>query len=183
MDGIELCRRIRALPGGGALPVIFLSSRDEEIDRVLGLESGGDDYVCKPFSVRELVARIRAGLRRKGGLEAWPPALGEGAEGASLAAGDLGLDENRGDARWKNRPLELTVTEFRILKALVSPPGYVKTREQIMAAAFPEDRFPNDRAADSHIKRIRKKLLDADRDFAALESVYGLGYRWREGPP
>jgi two-component system response regulator ChvI len=182
MDGIELCHKIR---GVSALPVIFLSSKDEEIDKVLGLESGADDYVCKPFSLRELSARVHAGLRRL------KPEIGVGTKtGATLLAGTastadggaagLFLDEERLEVFWKEKPLELTVTEFRILQSLVSPPGFIKTREQLMAAAFPEDIYPNDRAADSHIKRIRKKLLEADGDFHELEAVYGLGYKWRE---
>ncbi|MDR1947793.1 MAG: response regulator transcription factor [Spirochaetaceae bacterium] len=174
MDGIELCKKIRTLEEGRSrvqTPVIFLSSRDEEIDKILGLESGGDDYVSKPFSLRELLARIRAGLRRS---------LARTESGGGILCGELLLDENRNIAIRKNRVIEFTVTEFRILSSLAAQPGYVKTREQLMAAAFPEDSFPNDRAADSHVKRIRKKFLDQDRDFAELESVYGLGYRWRE---
>jgi two-component system response regulator ChvI len=170
-------------------PVIFLSSRDEEIDKVLGLESGGDDYVCKPFSLRELMARIRSGLRRKGAAE-HGMAHNEGgaaeadpverASGGLERRGELVLDENRYAAAWKDRPLELTVTEFRILQSLCAVPGFIKTREQLMAAAFPEDNFPNDKAADSHIKRIRRKFLELDGAFSELESVYGLGYRWKE---
>jgi DNA-binding response OmpR family regulator len=195
MDGIDLCKKIRALEmsglprPGSAVPIIFLSSRDEEIDKVLGLESGADDYVCKPFSIRELTARIRAGLRRTAGAVGQaqsPGGVDENAAGTVLAAGALVLDEDRCFASWKGKALVLTVTEFRILRCLAGQPGYIKSRDQLMAAAFPEDSFPNDRAADSHIKRIRKKLLDLDRDFAELEAVYGLGYRWREpsaGPP
>jgi DNA-binding response OmpR family regulator len=180
MDGLELCRKIRTLSGegaswGAAVPIIFLSSRDEEIDKVLGLESGADDYVSKPFSLRELVARIRAALRRK---ETRP---GDAAPFTPpLVLGKLLLDENRALAFWNGEPIELTVTELRILKSLCSRPGLIKTREQIMSAAFPEDTFPNDRAADSHIKRIRRKFLERDPAFDALEAVYGLGYRWQE---
>jgi two-component system response regulator ChvI len=191
MDGIELCKKIRALKTAGlpqpgiAVPIIFLSSRDEEIDKVLGLESGADDYVCKPFSIRELTARIRAGLRRIPGAAGPAEYSGEGGEtaagnAAALTVGELVLDEDRGYASWKGRALVLTVTEFRILRCLAGQPGYIRSRDQLMAAAFPEDSFPNDRAADSHIKRIRKKLLDLDRNFAELEAVYGLGYRWQE---
>jgi DNA-binding response OmpR family regulator len=173
MDGIELCKKIRAVSN---VPLIFLSSRDEEIDKVLGLESGADDYVGKPFSLRELSARIRAGLRRS----SVPETSGDlGARGNSEG---LVLDEDRLAAFWKKKPLKCTVTEFRILQSLVSPPGFIKTREQIMAAAFPEDNYPNDRAADSHLKRIRKKILELDSDFSCLEAVYGLGYRWKETP-
>jgi two-component system response regulator ChvI len=170
MDGMELCRRVRALPWGKTVPVIFLSSRDEEIDKILGLESGADDYVSKPFSLRELLARIRAGLRRTRDQEL---------AAAPFVRGDLILDENCYAAFWKNKALELTVTEFRMLQSLSAHPGFIKTREQLMAAAFPEDNFPNDRAADSHIKRIRRKFLALDPDFSGLESVYGLGFRWR----
>jgi DNA-binding response OmpR family regulator len=183
MDGMELCRRVRALPWGAAVPIIFLSSRDEEIDKVLGLESGGDDYVSKPFSLRELMARIRAGLRRhtrEADTGAVPEVSHNAAGDGAVRRGNLLLDENRCAAAWKNRPLELTVTEFRILQTLSAFPGFIKTREQLMAAAFPEDTFPNDKAADSHIKRIRRKFLELDGEFGELESVYGLGYRWRE---
>lgn len=173
MDGMELCRKVRLLPWGARTPLIFLSSRDEEIDKVLGLESGGDDYVSKPFSLRELMARIRAGLRRTGAGEV-------ARNGGLVRRGDLSLDENRCAAIWKNSPIELTVTEFRMLQSLSSFPGFVKTREQLMAAAFPDDHFPNARAADSHIKRIRRKFMELDKGFDELEAVYGLGYRWRE---
>jgi DNA-binding response OmpR family regulator len=179
MDGIEVCKKIRTLPEGARTPIIFLSSRDEEIDKVLGLESGGDDYVSKPFSVRELLARIRAGLRRNGAAGDKAGGDGNSRDQGALCFGDLLLDENRYVTAWKNKPVDLTVTEFRIIKNLAARPGYIKTREQLMAAAFPEDNFPNDRAADSHIKRLRKKFLEADPGFVELESVYGLGYRWR----
>jgi DNA-binding response OmpR family regulator len=184
MDGMELCRRLRGLSWGAKIPVIFLSSRDEEIDKVLGLESGGDDYVCKPFSLRELTARIRAGLRRiahNGAAEgAGIVAHNNSADEGILRRGNLALDENRCAALWNNAPIELTVTEFRMLQNLAAFPGFVKTREQLMAAAFPEDNFPNEKAADSHVKRIRRKFLEADSNFDELESVYGLGYRWKE---
>jgi DNA-binding response OmpR family regulator len=190
MDGIELCRKIRS--AGSVAPVIFLSSRDDEIDKVLGLESGGDDYVCKPFSLRELLARIRAGLRRAsfgdgtGTGNAAANVTGAGATdaaaGSAAASGSPGLllDGDRFAVFWKGIPLDVTVTEFRIIKSLARRPGFIKTREQLMAAAFPEDSYPNDRAADSHIKRIRKKFLAADPLFNQLEAIYGLGYRWRE---
>lgn len=187
MDGMELCRNIRKHPRGGDLPIIFLSSRDDEIDKVLGLESGADDYVCKPFSIRELIARVRAGLRRKQA----PGTAAErdtnnspgdlSAEIPPLCRGFLFMDENRHFVSWKNIPLYLTVTEFRMLKSLASYPGVIRNREQLMASAFPLDYFPNDRAVDSHIKRVRKKFEDIDPDFAEVESIYGLGYRWRDG--
>jgi DNA-binding response OmpR family regulator len=176
MDGLELCGKLKSLPCGARTPVIFLSSRDEEIDRVLGLESGGDDYVCKPFSLRELLARIHAALRRENALNEPVEVSGQPA----LSRGALILDGERCRVSWRGAGIEVTVTELRILASLASQPGVIKTRGQIMAAAFPEDSFPNDRAADSHIKRIRKKFTDADPSFAELEAVYGLGYRWRE---
>jgi DNA-binding response OmpR family regulator len=200
MDGMELCRKVRGLPWGEETPIIFLSSRDDEIDKILGLESGGDDYLTKPFSLRELVARIRAGLRR--GLRRSRQREKTGAAGEGLfqktaltiddvahneheithnISDNLVLDENRWIVSWKGRAAEFTVTEFRILKSLCTNPGFIKTREQLMAAAFPEDSFPNDKAADSHIKRIRRKFFELDPGFAELESVYGLGYRWRDG--
>jgi DNA-binding response OmpR family regulator len=174
MDGIELCKNIRNIPAGKKVPLIFLSSRDEEIDKVLGLESGADDYVTKPFSIRELTARIRSALRRIENGES----NGASRHTGTAHCGELLIDENRYAVFWKNIPLEFTVTEFRIITNLAANPGFIKTREQLMVAAFPEDNFPNERAADSHIKRIRKKFLECDENFTALESVYGLGYRW-----
>lgn len=168
MNGLELCRRIRRTDQ--RLPILFLSSKDEELDKVIGLESGGDDYLCKPFSIRELLARIRVILKRCG-----PGHFFEG----GVTVGDLELDREGCLARWKGVPLILTITEFRILDALGSSPGVVKTRDQLFAAAFPDDAYPNERAVDSHIKRLRRKLSDADSSFDALETVYGLGYRFR----
>ena len=170
MDGIELCRRIRAVPSD--VPVIFLSSRDDEIDRVLGLESGGDDYVCKPFGMRELVARVRAALRRRAPK---PPGLSP--DRFAIVAGALELDGERYLVRCGGREVQLTVTEFRMLRSLAESPGVVRTREQLMRSAFPEDAWPNDRAADSHVKRIRAKLNEANAGYDGIESVYGLGYR------
>lgn len=175
MDGLELCRRVRAVSAD--LPVMFLTSRDEEFDRVLGLELGADDYLCKPFSLRELVARVKVLLRRAGrgqpGTER-PP-------GDALAAGPLRLDERRFTAAWDATPVRLTVTEFRILASLVRQPGFVRTREQLLAEAFPQDAYMGDRTVDCHIKRIRRKLAAAAPGFDAIETLYGLGYRWREG--
>ncbi len=169
MDGMELCRRVRA---ESTMPIIFLSSRDDELDRVLGLESGGDDYVCKPFGMRELTARVRAALRRAS------PEPGTGVAVAyGLRAGRLELDDERYLVRWDGREAALTVTEFRMLWNLAELPGAVRTREQLMRAAFPEDAWPNDKAADSHIKRIRAKLSAVDPGFDGIETVYGLGYR------
>ncbi len=183
MDGISLFRRLRErFPG---LPVIFLTSRDEEFDRVLGLELGADDYLCKPFSMRELVARVHVILRRCG-AEARPAAPAEtdgaaqpggGGNGSSiLVSGGIELDSSSFKARVDGLPLELTVTEFRILEAFLRGKERVLTREQLVQAAYPEDTYLNDRAIDCHIKRLRRKI-GAER----IETVYGLGYRFVEG--
>jgi len=173
MDGLELCRRMRER--GASPPVIFLSSRDEEIDRVLGLDAGADDYVCKPFGMMELLARVRAALRRAPGLAA----AGRPAEAGQFPGdGVLALDEEAWAASYGGAELGLTVTEFRMLHAMAARPGAVKTRSQLMKAAFPEDSFPSERAADSHIKRLRAKLSAAGAPPELIESIYGLGYRY-----
>jgi two-component system response regulator ChvI len=174
MDGLELCRKIRAT--SETTPIIFLTSRDEELDRVLGLEIGADDYLCKPFSMRELLARVKVLFRRA--------AIDHGATrpaaDAPLRHGDLELDLQRYSVRWKATPLTLTVTEFMMLHALVRYPGHVKTRKQLHQDGYPHDAYVSDRTIDSHIKRVRRKFEDADPTFDRIETVYGLGYRWRE---
>ena len=176
MDGLELLRRIRS--ESATLPVIFLTSRDEEFDRVLGLELGADDYLCKPFSMRELMARVKVLFRRLA-LASHP---GGDAE-QLLEVGRLTLDLRRYTAVWDGSPVPLTVTEFMILHALARRPGHVKTREQLMDEGYPHDTFVSDRTIDSHIKRMRKKFLSIDPGFDRIDTVYGLGYRWAEGPP
>jgi two-component system response regulator ChvI len=182
LDGLELCRRIRGV--SERLPVIFLTSRDEEFDRVLGLSIGADDYLCKPFSLRELVARVRV-LFRRAALAQQPggtPTRGDSPreEGEEpVACGGLRLDPPRLETSWQGVPVRLTVTEFRILAALARDPGVVRTREQLLTAAFPLDAAMSDRTVDTHIKRIRRKLEDADAGFDAIEAVYGLGYRMK----
>ncbi|TFG61920.1 MAG: response regulator transcription factor [Spirochaetales bacterium] len=171
MDGMELCRNIRRI--SETLPVIFLSSKDEEIDRVVGLEIGADDYLCKPFSMRELLARIRAILRRVQSSARIPEDGGE-----LLTAGPLVLDTARHKAEWNKTALNLTVTEFRILASLAKSPGTVKNRDQLIGAAYPEDLYVTDRSVDSHIKRIRKKIQAADPGFSGIETIYGLGYKF-----
>ena len=174
MDGLELCRRLRG--ASEELPIVFLTSRDEEFDRVLGLELGADDYLCKPFSTRELVARVKV-LFRRAALRRHPsPSPRE------LRAGALVLDLDRYEARWREQPVPLTVTEFRLLHALSRHPGHVKTRAQLLAEAYPEDTFVSDRTIDSHVKRLRRKFEAVDTGFELVETVYGLGYRWRERP-
>ena len=174
MDGLELCRRIRV--ASETVPIIFLSSRDEELDRVLGLELGADDYLCKPFSMRELVARVRVLLRRAALLRRGVLPV----EDEILRAGGLELDTVRYTVRLNERPVALTVTEFLMLKALVQRPGHVKTRSQLMDEGYPHDAFVSERTIDTHIKRLRKKLTSVDPEFDGIETVYGLGYRFRE---
>jgi len=184
MDGLELCRRIRSL--SQTIPVMFLTSRDEEFDRVLGLELGADDYLCKPFSIRELAARVkvllrRAGVRTNGRAEdAADEAASAEDAGPDVSSGPLTLDTRRFTASWNGAPLRLTVTEFRILHALARQEGFVKTREQLLAEAFPQDSSMSDRTIDCHIRRIRAKLQLIDEGFDGIETLYGLGYRWKE---
>jgi two-component system response regulator ChvI len=192
MDGLELCRRLRSR--SEALPIVFLTSREEEFDRVLGLEIGADDYLCKPFSMRELMARVKALLRRAAlgpgpspGLSPRPrpglsrgPSPGENAESATVTeAGDLVLDADRYAAAWRGKAIRLTVTEFLLLETLARRPGHVKSRDQLLQAAYPHDTSASDRTIDSHVKRLRRKFQDVDAAFDAIESVYGAGYRLR----
>ena len=170
MDGTELCRRIRR---DSDLPIIFLSSRDEEFDRVLGLELGGDDYMTKPFSPRELVARVRALLRRRDGRVTSAPAGGE-----PLRRGPLSLDADRFEARWADQPMALTVTEFRLLQAMAAHPGRVFTRDALMAAAHADQRIVSDRTIDSHVRHLRAKL--AALGASPIGTVHGLGYRYMD---
>ncbi len=174
LDGLELCRRLRAK--SEALPIIFLTSRDEELDRVLGLELGADDYLCKPFSVRELVARVRVLFRRAAlARQSTPPS-----EAQLLERGALTLDFDRYLVRWKGTPVPLTVTEFLIVAALARHPGHVKSRKQLMEQGYPHDAYVSERTIDSHIKRLRSKFAQVDPSFAAIDTVHGLGYRYVE---
>jgi two-component system, OmpR family, response regulator ChvI len=170
MDGLELCRRLRG--ASESLPIIFVTSREEEFDRVLGLEIGADDYVCKPFSMRELMARVKGLLRRAS------PSIDRTPLEQPLIAGPLVLDPLRLTVTWKGSKVPLTMTEFMLLQALAVRPGVVKTRDQLMDSAYPERVSVTDRTIDSHVKRIRRKLLDVDPSFDNLEAVYGAGYRF-----
>jgi DNA-binding response OmpR family regulator len=172
MDGLEVCKALRAR--GRSAPILMLTAKSTELDRVLGLELGADDYLCKPFSMRELVARVKV-LFRRAAIRRQPPAAPR-----ELRAGDMRLDLDRYEARWGEKPVPLTVTEFRLLHALARHPGHVKTRAQLLAEAYPEDTFVSDRTIDSHVKRLRRKFEGVDTAFDLLETVYGLGYRWRE---
>jgi two-component system response regulator ChvI len=176
MDGLELCRRIRGL--SETLPLIFLSSKDEEFDKVLGLELGADDYLCKPFSTRELLTRIKVLFRRQAlaGIEETQT------EDTTLHHGCLEMDRGRHCVRWKGEKVALTVTEFRILEALIRQPGFARTREQLLKEGYPYDEYMSDRNVDGHIKRIRRKIVQLDPEFDEIETIYGLGYRYRVDP-
>lgn len=172
LDGLELCRRLRGR--SESLPIIFLTSKDEELDRVLGLELGADDYLCKPFSVRELVARVRVLFRRVALAQA-PQAADDP---APLKVGGLELDLQRYRVRWKGMEVGLTLTEFMMLHALVKHPGFVKSRRQLTREGYPHDTYVSERTIDSHIKRLRRKFEEIDPAFHAIETVYGVGYRY-----
>ena len=176
MDGIELLTRLRKQ---SQMPVIFLTSKDDEVDEVLGLRMGADDYITKPFSQRLLIERIRALLRRKELAQAPASGAGSAAE-APITRGDLVLDPARHVCTWKGKEVNLTVTEFLLLKALALRPGLVKSRDNLMDAAYGEHVYVDDRTIDSHVKRLRKKFKALDSDFAHIETLYGLGYRYRD---
>jgi len=160
-----------------ALPVIFLTSKDEEVDELMGLRLGADDYITKPFSQRLLLERIRALLRRNESSRA----EGSGAPvGGLLVRGDLMLDETKHQCLWKNQDIQLTVTEFLLVKTLVLRPGMVKSRDQLIDAAYGDSIYVDDRTIDSHIKRVRKKFRHVDDNFDAIETLYGIGYRYKE---
>lgn len=173
MDGIEVLRRLRQ---NSNVPVIFLTSKDEEMDEVVGFNVGADDYITKPFSQRLLSERVKAVLRRTRGAAAGEPVE----DRRSLVRGELALDPNRHACTWKGAQVRLTVTEFLILQALAQRPGYVKSRDQLMDAAYDDQVYVDDRTIDSHIKRLRKKFREVDGEFDAIETLYGVGYRYNE---
>jgi two-component system, OmpR family, response regulator ChvI len=177
MDGMELLRRLREK---SELPVIFLTSKDDELDEALGLALGADDYIAKPFSQRLLLARIRAILRRTE-MRATPPADAPAqAEPAQLVRGRLAMDPARHRVAWDGKDVTLTVTEFMILEALAQRPGVVKSRNQLMDVAYHDDIYVDDRTIDSHIKRLRRKFREVDDSFKGIETLYGVGYRFAE---
>ena len=181
MDGMELLRRLRQKSD---LPVIFLTSKDEEIDELFGLKMGADDFITKPFSQRLLVERVKAILRRVASRESaatgTAPKAAQGDQARTLERGQLSMDQERHTCTWKGEPVTLTVTEFLILHALAQRPGVVKSRDALMDAAYDEQVYVDDRTIDSHIKRLRKKFKMADTDFDMIETLYGVGYRFRE---
>jgi two-component system response regulator ChvI len=172
MDGMELLNRIRKTQ---QFPVIFLTSKDEEIDEVLGLRMGADDFIRKPFSQRLLLERIRAVLRRADG--GGPKTEGQAER---IVRGELVLDPSRHQCTWKGKEVHLTVTEFLLLKSLAERPGHVKNRDQLMDAAYGETIYVDDRTIDSHIKRVRRKFREVDTEFEQIETLYGIGYRYRD---
>lgn len=178
MDGMELLRRVRE---HSALPVIFLTSKDDEQDEEAGLELGADDYIAKPFSLRLLLARIRTILRRTDNIKPGGagPAEGENAPDC-VNRGRLFMDPARHHVTWGGQQVSLTVTEFLILEALAARPGVIKSRNQLMDAAYPDDVFVDDRTVDSHIKRMRRKFRVVDNSFGAIETLYGAGYSFND---
>ena len=180
MDGMELLQKLRE---SSDLPVIFLTSKDQEEDEEAGLAMGADDYIAKPFSQRLLLARIRAILRRAAPL----PETSEGsapmptAQNEVIVRGRLAMDPARHQVTWDGKVVSLTVTEFLILEALAVRPGVIKSRNQLMDAAYPDDVFVDDRTVDSHIKRLRRKFRAVDPDFGAIETLYGAGYSFSDG--
>jgi len=181
MDGMELLRRLRET---SSVPVIFLTSKDDEQDEAAGLAMGADDYIAKPFSQKLLIARIGAILRRsaraasQAGSDEKP---GEEPQAEELERGRLRMDPSRHRVSWDGKPVSLTVTEFLILEALATRPGVIKSRNQLMDAAYPDDVFVDDRTVDSHIKRMRRKFRAIDPRFAAIETLYGAGYSFTDG--
>ncbi|MEL6750604.1 MAG: response regulator transcription factor [Pseudomonadota bacterium] len=179
MDGMELLRRLRQKSD---LPVIFLTSKDDEIDELFGLKMGADDFITKPFSQRLLVERVKAVLRRASARAEGGARDGDGESDASnvLERGHLAMDQERHTSTWKGKNVTLTVTEFLILFALAQRPGVVKSRDSLMDAAYDDQVYVDDRTIDSHIKRLRKKFKATDDSFDMIETLYGVGYRFRE---
>jgi two-component system response regulator ChvI len=174
MDGMELLRRIRQKSD---LPVIFLTSKDDEIDELFGLKMGADDFIKKPFSQRLLVERVKAVLRRASSRDGSQP---QTEASKIIERGKLLMDPDRHACTWDGKPVTLTVTEFLILQSLAQRPGIVKSRDSLMDAAYDDQVYVDDRTIDSHIKRLRKKFKLADESFEAIETLYGVGYRFKE---
>lgn len=173
MDGIEVLQKLREKSD---IPVIFLTSKDDEVDEIVGLKMGADDYIIKPFSQRLLITRIQTLLRRQHHRQ---PANQTGGDGV-VHYGDLMLDKNRYLCAWQGQPLDLTVTEFLLLQTLAARPGHVKSREQLIEAAYGSQIYVDERTIDSHIKRIRKKFKKIDDSFDNVETLYGIGYKYKE---
>ena len=177
MDGMEVLRRLRQTT---ELPVIILTSKDEEIDEILGFNLGADDYIHKPFSQRLLIERVKAVLRRAEGGDGEAGATATTTGTKAIKRGRLTLDPARHDCLWDGKPVKLTVTEFLLLQSLAQRPGFVKSRDNLMDAAYDDQVYVDDRTIDSHIKRMRRKFRQVDNEFDAIETLYGVGYRYRE---
>ncbi len=175
MDGMEVLSKLREK---SAVPVIFLTSKDDEIDEVLGLRMGADDYITKPFSQRLLIERIRALLRRESLRN--QPEKEEEVTTEKIVRGPLELDDARHLCTWKGKPVNLTVTEYLLVKSLAQRPGHVKNRDQLIDMAYGENIYVDDRTIDSHIKRLRKKFKVVDSEFNHIETLYGVGYRYKD---
>mgnify|MGYP006100278487 FL=1 len=171
LDGLEVLQKLRQTSN---LPVIFLTSKDEEVDQLLGLKMGADDYITKPFSQKLLIERVKAILRRS------KDTLTSNDKETSniIKRGKLSLNMNRYECFWDDVAIKLTVTEFLLLESLASRPGYVKSRDQLMSAAYDDDIYVDDRTIDSHIKRLRRKFKNLDKNFESIETLYGVGYRY-----
>ena len=174
MDGMQVLQKLREKPND--MPVIFLTSKDSEQDEIIGLRLGADDYITKPFSQKLLIERINALLRRKN-----LPQTSSASSESKTVTGDLILDDARYACFWKEKPVDLTVTEYLLVKELASPHGTLKTREQLIAAAYGETLYIDDRTIDSHIKRVRKKFKKTDETFEHIETRYGAGYLLNAG--
>lgn len=179
MDGMEVLRRLRQTSN---VPVIILTSKDDEIDELLGFNLGADDYIHKPFSQRLLLERVKALLRRSGVIEAdlLVPTNAVDSPNKPMKRGKLALDPARHECTWDGKPVKLTVTEFLLLQALAQRPGFVKSRDSLMDAAYDDQVYVDDRTIDSHVKRMRKKFRQIDDEFDSIETLYGVGYRYRE---
>lgn len=177
MDGIEVLTKLREKSD---VPVIFLTSKDDEVDEAVGLRMGADDYITKPFSQRLLIERIKALLRRQNLMQGNEPKDAKQEQEEKITRGHLVMDEARHLCTWKGQPLNLTVTEYLLIKALALHPGHVKNRDQLIDLAYGENIYVDDRTIDSHIKRLRKKFKNLDSEFSQIETLYGVGYRYKE---
>ena len=173
LDGLEVLQKLR---NSSDIPVIFLTSKDDEIDQLLGLKMGADDYITKPFSQKLLIERVKVILKRTSSSSK----ENEVNSDSLIKRGNLLLNMDRHECHWKGERIKLTVTEFLLLESLVNRPGYVKNRDQLMSAAYSDDLYVDDRTIDSHIKRIRRKFKAIDKDFNSIETLYGVGYRFNQ---
>ena len=173
LDGLEVLQKLR---NSSDIPVIFLTSKDDEIDQLLGLKMGADDYITKPFSQKLLIERVKVILKRT----AFPSEENQVNNDTLIERGNLLLNMDRHECHWKGERIKLTVTEFLLLESLVNRPGYVKNRDQLMSAAYSDDLYVDDRTIDSHIKRIRRKFKVIDKNFDSIETLYGVGYRFNQ---